>query len=169
MSMTVLMGPLVIVTNGLLVATERAHLAGLATGAQFVIQAVMVVPLARHWGIVGAAVGDLASVTVLTAVLAVLCRTAMPHTNLAAGSSSAVPVLAASTAGLVTSGVCSGLPVGLIRLAFETGGLLAGYVGIVWLLGGRGRLAELFVLVQVVARRPGAPVAAPVDSGVGGD
>src|SRR5262249_44649696 len=74
MSVSVLLAPLVIAFNGLLVAMDRAHLTGLATGIQLGTIVVLVVPLATRWGVVGAAFGDLVSTVMLTVVLFVLCR-----------------------------------------------------------------------------------------------
>lgn len=156
MSLTVLMGPLVIVANGLLIATERAHLTSFATGSQFVAQVLMMVPMASRWGIVGAAVADLASTVMLTAALVALCRLTMPETKLKAWSSALMPVSAAATAGILTRSLCSELPEGLIRLVCEAAGFLLAYVAVLWLLGGKGRLTELLGLIGDVAGRPAA-------------
>lgn len=165
MSVSVLMAPLVIAFNGLLVAVDRGHLTGLATGAQLGTFVVLVVPLVTRWGIVGAAFGDLASTIVVTVVLLVLCRLRVPEVRW--GIVPAIlPVVAAASAGLVASSLSTELPVGVMKLASEACVLVVGYLAIIWVLGGRERLAELAGLVRDVARRP-APVVA--GSGHAGD
>src|SRR5262249_21740156 len=74
MSVAVLVGPVVIASNGLLVATDRGHLTSLGTGAQLVTMVLTVGPMAAWWGILGAALGDLVATAVLGATLIALCR-----------------------------------------------------------------------------------------------
>ncbi len=166
MSVSVLMAPLVIAFNGLLVAMDRAHLTGLATGAQLGTIVVLVVPMASRWGVVGAAFGDLVSTIVLTTVLFVLCRVRVPEVRWEVVPAAVLPGVAAASAGLVASSLSTGLPVGAMKLASEACVLVVGYLAIIWVLGGRGRLAELAGLVRDVAQRP-APVVA--GSGHAGD
>ena len=166
MSVSVLMAPLVIAFNGLLVAMDRAHLTGLASGAQLVTIVVLVVPLATRWGVVGAAFGDLGSTIILSLVLFVLCRLRVPKVRWEVAPAAVLPVAAATSAGLVASVLSTGLPVGVMKLASEACVLAVGYLAIIWVLGGRGRLEELAGLVREVARRP-APVI--VGSGRTGD
>jgi len=166
MSVSVLMAPLVIAFNGLLVAMDRAHLTGLATGAQLGMIVVLVVPLATRWGVVGAAFGDLVSTIVLTTVLFLLCRVKVPEVRWEVVPAAVLPGVAAASAGLVASILSTKLPVGVMKLASEACVLVVGYLAIIWVLGGRGRLVELAELVRAVARRP-APVVA--GSGHAGD
>jgi O-antigen/teichoic acid export membrane protein len=165
MSLTVLMGPLVIVANGLLVATERAHLTSFATGAQFLTQILTMVPMASRWGIVGAAVADLASTVILTVVFLALCQVVTPKVRLEVWSSALLPVVAGATAGIVISGLCADLTAGSVKLVCEAVGLVLAYVGILWLLGGKSRLLELLRLIGDVARRPAALAVSSAESG----
>ena len=167
MSVSVLMAPLVIAFNGLLVAMDRAHLTGLATGAQLGMIVVLVVPLATRWGVVGAAFGDLVSTIVLTTVLFVLCRVNVPEVKWEVVPAAVLPGVAAASAGLVASILSTELPVGVMKLASEACVLVVGYLAIIWVLGGRGRLAELAELVRAVARRPASVVAGSGHAGDG--
>jgi hypothetical protein len=54
-----------------------------------------------------------------------------------------------------------------MKLASEACVLVVGYLAIIWVLGGRGRLAELAGLVRDVARRPGRIVAGSGHAGDG--
>jgi polysaccharide transporter, PST family len=159
MSVTVLVGPLVTTSNGLLVATDRGHLASLATGAQLVTLVLIVGPLAAWWGILGAALGDLVAAAVLTATLIALCRRSEPVVNCWTVSSALLPVVAALCAGSLAFSFPTELPPGLMRLAVQVGVSLAGYGVSIWLLGGRARLLELIEVMRNVTRRPAAPAA----------
>ena len=154
MSVTVLVGPLVIASNGLLVATDRGHLTSLATGAQLVTLVLTVGPLAAWWGIVGAALGDLVGTAVLTATLIALCRRSEPRVNCWTMSSALLPVMAALCAGLLALSLSTEVLPGLGRFAIQMGGLLTGYVASIWLLGGRERVMELISIMRDVTRRP---------------
>jgi O-antigen/teichoic acid export membrane protein len=159
MSVTILVGPLVTASNGLLVATDRGHLTSLATGAQLVTLVLTVSPLAAWWGILGAALGDLVATAVLTATLITLCRRSEPEVNCWTVSSVLLPVVAALCAGSLASILPAEPPPGLMRLAIQVGVSLTGYGAMVWLLGGRGRLMELIEVMRDVTRRPAAPAA----------
>jgi O-antigen/teichoic acid export membrane protein len=159
MSVTIVVGPLVTASNGLLVATDRGHLTSLATGAQLVTLVLTVSPLAAWWGILGAALGDLVATAVLTATLITLCRRSEPEVNCWTVSSVLLPVVAALCAGSLASSLPAEPPPGLMRLAIQVGVSLTGYGAMVWLLGGRGRLMELIEVMRDVTRRPAAPAA----------
>jgi O-antigen/teichoic acid export membrane protein len=160
MSVSVLMVPLVIAFNGLLVATDRGHLTGLATGAQLGTFVMLVAPLVPRWGVVGAAVGELASTIVVTLVLLVLCRLRMPEVRWTIVPA-VLPIVAAMSGGLLASSLSTGFAVGSMKIATEACVLLGGYLLTICLLGGGGRLVELLGLVRDVARRPSAAVVTP--------
>lgn len=160
MSVSVLMAPLVVAFNALLVATDRAHLTGLATAAQLATIAVFVVPLAVRWGVAGAAVGDLASTAVLAGALYALCRIRVPEVRWEVLQAASLPLLAALPPGLLAWYLAPALPAGVVTLAGEACLLLVGYLAVISLLGGRGRVLGLVVLVRDLARRsPPARVA----------
>ena len=159
MSVTVLVGPVVIASNGLLVATDRGHLTSLATGAQLVTLVLTVGPLAAWWGILGAALGDLVAAAVLTATLIALCRRSEPGVNCWTVSSALLPVVAALCAGSLAFSLSTELPPGLMKLAVQVGVSLAGYGASIWLLGGRARLLEMIEVMRDVTRRPAVPTA----------
>jgi len=159
MSVTVLVAPLVIASNGLLVATDRGHLTSLATGAQLVTLVLTVGPLAAWWGIIGAALGDLVAAAVLGATLIAVCRRSEPAVHCWAVSSALLPVAAAVCAGFLASTLPTEVPPGPMRLGIQTVVSLTGYVTTIWLLGGRGRLMELIAVMREVACHPAAPAA----------
>jgi O-antigen/teichoic acid export membrane protein len=159
MSVTVLVGPLVTASNGLLVATDRGHLTSLATGGQLVTLVLTVGPMAAWSGILGAAIGDLVATAVLTATLIALCRRSEPGVNCWRVSSALLPVAAAVCAGSLASSLPIDLPPGLMRLAIQVGVSLTGYGVTIWLLGGRGRLIELIGVMRDVAHHATEPAA----------
>jgi O-antigen/teichoic acid export membrane protein len=163
MSAGVLLVPLVIALNGLLVAMDRAHLVGLATATQLGIIVVSMGPLAIRWGVVGAALADLASTIVMTIVLLALCRLSVPAIRWDMVPA-VLPVVAAVSSGLLALGLSAEVTVGLTKIVSQTCVILGGYLVIVWLLGGWGRLMELVKLIQSVIRRPPPTVAVPVRS-----
>jgi O-antigen/teichoic acid export membrane protein len=164
MSVSVLTAPLLIAFNGLLMAVDRGHLTGLATGAQLGTFVVLLVPLASRWGVVGAALGDLASTIVATVVLLVLCRVRVPEVRWDIVPA-VLPVVAAVTGGLLASSLSTGLAAGGMKIASEACVLMGGYLLIIWLLGGRGRLVELTGLVRDVVRWPSAAALTPGKAG----
>lgn len=167
MSVSVLMVPLLIAFNGLLVAVDRGHLTGLATGAQLGSFVVLVVPLATRWGVVGAALGDLASTIVVTVVLLWLCRLRAPEVRWDVRPA-VLPMVAAASGGVFASSLSTELSAGVVKIASEMTILMTGYLLIIWLLGGRRRLVELAGLVRDIARRPPGAVSAPVRSEIVG-
>ena len=161
MSVSALLAPLVVAFNAFLVATDRAHLTGLATAAQLATIAAFVVPLAARWGVVGAAIGDLVSTAVLAGVLYGLCRVRTPEVGWQVLRAASVPLLAALTAGLLAWYLAPVFPAGVVALAGQAGLLMVGYVGGISLLGGRRRLLGLAALVRDLVRRPPPPAMAP--------
>jgi O-antigen/teichoic acid export membrane protein len=157
MSISVFMSPLVIAFNGLLVATDRGHLTGLATGAQLGTFVVLVAPLVPRWGVIGAAIGELVSTIVVTVVLLGLCRLRVPEVRWSMGAAM-LPVVASASGGFLASSLSMELAAGVVKIATEACVLLGGYVIIICLLGGGGRLVELAGLACDVARRPSTPV-----------
>jgi PST family polysaccharide transporter len=160
MIVSVLMAPLIIAFNGLLVATDRGHWTGLATGAQLGTFVVLVVPLAPRWGVVGAAIGDLASTIVVTVALLVLCRLRVPEVRWNI-MPAVLPIVAAVSGGLLASSLSTELAAGVMKITTEACVLLAGYLLIICLLGGGGRFVELVGLARDVARRPSVAVVTP--------
>lgn len=162
MSVSVLISPLIIAFNGLLVAMDRAHLTGVATGAQLGTIVALMLPLATRWGVVGAAFADLVSTIVLIAALFVLCRVRVPEVKWEVVPAVALPGVAAVASGLVASSVSAEFPVGVMKLASQACVLVVGYLAFIWLFGGRGRLVELAGLV-----RDGVWRRAPAVAGLG--
>ena len=160
MSVTILVGPIVIASNGLLVATDRGHLTSLASGAQLITLVLTMGPLAACWGILGAALGDLLAVAVLGATLIALCRRSEPGVKCWAVSYALLPVVAALCAGSLAVSISTELSPGLMKLAVQVCVLMAGYGASIWLLGGQARLIELIEVMRDATRRPAAPAAA---------
>jgi len=148
MCLSILMGPLAVVCNAMLVAMGRPHLTGVATGAQLCVIVVLVSPLVRLWGILGAAVADLVSTTVLTLVLFATARHAAPQVKWRFLSAAGVPIVAASSAGLLTLTLGADLPLGLFRFACDLVLISVAYPALVFVLGGRVRLREFATLLR---------------------
>lgn len=161
MSLSILLAPPIVAFNAFLVATDRAHMTGLATGAQLATITLFVVPLASRWGLIGAAVGDLVSTGVLAAVLYALCRMRVPGIGWEVVRAACLPFMAAVPVGLIVSRLATELPVGVIGLAGEACLSLVGYLIVLSLLGGLGRLMELAILARDIVRGSPPTLVAP--------
>jgi len=157
MSVSILMGPFAVACNAVLVGVGRPHVLGLATGAQLCAIVVLVPPLVGLWGIVGAAVADAVSMTVLTAVLFAIVRGVVPQMKWELVTSAGVPILAALSVGLLALSVGGQFSQGLFRFAWEGVVIAVGYPAVIVALGGRARLAEFVVLLRGVSVRAAGP------------
>ena len=155
MSVSILMAPLAVICNAVLVGTGRPHVTGAASGAQLCAIVVLVPPLVRLWGIVGAAVADAVSMTILTAVLFVIARGVVPQVKWELVTSAGVPILAALSVSLLALSLGGQFPLGLPRIACEVAAIAIGYPAVIAALGGRARLAEFVVLLRGVSVRVG--------------
>jgi PST family polysaccharide transporter len=155
MSVSILMAPLAVICNAVLVGTGRPHVTGAASGAQLCAIVVLVPPLVRLWGIVGAAVADAVSMTILTVVLFVIVRGVVPKVKWELVTSAGVPILAALSVSLLALSLGGQFPLGLSRLACEVAAIAIGYPAVIAALGGRARLAEFVVLLRDVSVRAG--------------
>ena len=154
MCFTVLAIPVLFASNALLIGLGRAHLTGIATVIHILVLIAIIPPLSTGWGIVGAACGDLIAVTILTFTLCFTARLATRQVKWGLVSSLVVPVVAASSAGLLAWSAARYLPSELMRLVAEACLVLVGYFIFVILLGGKNRLFDLTTLLRGVFRRP---------------
>jgi PST family polysaccharide transporter/lipopolysaccharide exporter len=161
MSVSILVAPLVVAINALFVATDRAHMTGLATAAQLATMVVFVVPLTVRWGVVGAAVGDLLSTAVLAGVFYALCRVGVPEVRWDVLQAAALPLLAVFPVGLLAWHLTPALPAGVVTLAGDACLLLVGYLAVISLLGGSGRVLGLAALVRDLVRSSSPAPMAP--------
>ena len=157
MSASILMGPLAVACNAVLVGVGRAHVLGLATGAQLCVIVMLAPPLVGLWGIVGAAVADVVSMAVLTVVLFAMVRGVVPKVKWELVTSAGVPVLAALSVGLLALSLGGQFSQGLFRFAWEAFVISVGYPAAIVALGGRARLAEFVVLLRGVSVRATGP------------
>jgi PST family polysaccharide transporter len=153
MCFTVLAIPILHACNALLVGAGRAQLTGIATAVHLLALAAAIPLLARSWGILGAAVGDMISIAGLATTLCVTVRVAMPRITLKFISILVVPVIAAVLAGVLSWRIGALVGDSIGRLASEFGLVLIGYVLFVFLLGGRTRLYDLLGLLRGASSR----------------
>jgi len=154
MAITILMGPLIAVCNGVLVATDRAQVTSIATGAHVVALLATVVPLANHWGILGAAWADLMATSVLTIALCVVCWRSVWEEKLEIVSTVWLPIVAAGLAGILAERVVGAVAEEeLVRLVLQALVITVAYPVAVVCLGGKRRLLELMVLIRHVMWR----------------
>ena len=153
MSVTVLCGPLLFALAALLTGTGRAHLVGIATVIQILALLLVIPILARHWGVVGAAYGDLLAVVMLTITLYITARVATNQVSWSLLNTLLVPVVAGVTAGSLAWSVGGYVTQDILRLLSEIALVLTGYLLIVLALGGRGRLFDLSMLLRGIISR----------------
>ena len=162
MSITILAAPLVSASNAALVAAGRTHMTGLASLGHLIVLGILIVPLCRRWGILGAAYGDFCGVAVLTVTLCICTpsiRRALKH--LALGT--LLPTLAAGViSGAAVWMAGAQVPDGILRLLAEGATMLGVYPAALWLVGGRTALSSLLSLVRTVVQpAPSAPRVSP--------
>jgi O-antigen/teichoic acid export membrane protein len=153
MSVSILLGPLAVACHAVLLGVGRPHVTGLATGAQLCAIVVLVPPLVGLWGIVGAAMADAISMTILTAVLFATARGVIPQVKWEFVTSAGVPVLAALSVGLLALSLGGQFSQGLFQFACEVAVIAVGYPAVIAALGGRARLAEFLVLLRDASGR----------------
>jgi O-antigen/teichoic acid export membrane protein len=155
MLVTVLVGPVFTVSHSLLIGTGRQHLPGMASVGQFVVVVGLVVPLARNWGLVGAAAADAVSAGVFTVGLLTMARLARPDIRLGILRAVALPIPGACVAGFVAERIGNAMPVGPIRLVCEASAVFTSYLIVLALFGGRENLAEVGAFLKgIVTHRP---------------
>jgi len=152
MAVTILVAPVLAVSSALLLGSGRQHLPGLGSAVHLLVLTVLMVPLTRWGGIVGAAVADLASATILTATQYVVCRLTLSKLTFGLSRALPLPILAAAVAGVSAWRVGMEFSYGVGRLASEA--LMIGlvYGAVTILLVGRGRLIGLAMMLRATAR-----------------
>jgi O-antigen/teichoic acid export membrane protein len=148
MCFTVLTIPILFTSGALLTGSGRAHFAGLAMLLHLVVLVAVVPPLAKGWGVTGAAYGDLMAMSASTLVLFLTARRVTGQTKWSLSSTLAVPAIAALVASALARSIGVGITNGSLRLIGEIGVLLAAYFVIVGVLGGKTRLYELINLLR---------------------
>ena len=152
MCITVLGCPLMTGCSSLLTASGRAHLFGVAAGAQFVALVIILPVLSWNWGILGAALGDLVGVIVLAVGLRMAAARVIPGMRWDALRAGGTPFVAGLGAG--AAGWMLGSQVGdaALRLLCEILMVGFGYVSILWCFGGRDSIRGFVAALQEVAR-----------------
>jgi O-antigen/teichoic acid export membrane protein len=164
MSVAVLAGPLCSAANALLIATGRAHIAGLASAGQLIVLATVIVPLSRSWGIIGAAYGDMLAVSALTIAFLVVTPAFRRMLKRGLAGSIVVPVVAALAAGFLAWGASAQVTGPTLKLLTQMATLLVGYPAILSVLGGKAALRDLILLLRNVSRGVGAaPSVSPLN------
>lgn len=142
MSVTVLVTPLIEISNALLTALGKAHLSGIATALQLGTVVIAIPALCRSFGLAGAAYADLASALVDAIALGVTARLALPGIRWLSATAVAGPLLAALVAALAGAVCGAWLSHPLTRTAVEIGGLAVAYPAALWLLCGGERMRD---------------------------
>lgn len=164
MSVAVLAAPLCSAANALLIATGRAHVAGLASAGQLIVLATVIVPLSRSSGIVGAACGDMLAVSALTIAFFVVTPDFRKVLKRNLVGSILVPVAAAVAAGFFAWGASAQVNGGAVKLLTQISVLVVGYPALLSVLGGRAALRDLILLLKNVSRGVGpAPSVSPLN------
>ncbi|MFY9570516.1 MAG: hypothetical protein WAV20_03825, partial [Blastocatellia bacterium] len=115
---------------------------------------LVTIPLLSHrWYLVGAALGDLISVALLTVSLYVTTRVATRLIDRGILAPLAVPIIAAALAGALSWNIGALVSPNPLRLASEVGIAAIGYVLFIFVLGGRNRLFDLFGLLRAASQR----------------
>lgn len=155
MCMTVLVTPLIEISNALLTAVGKAHLSGIATALQLATIVIGIPVLCRSFGLSGAAYADLASAVVDTIALGVTARLALPGLRWLSAAAIAGPLLAALAA--TFAGILGGawLSHPVTRAATEIAVLAVTYPLGLWLLCGGERVRDsVAMLGGVLGLRP---------------
>jgi len=147
MCVTALAGPLLDTSNALVIGTGRAHLSGLSTGMRIAALLLIMQPLAHHWGISGAAYGDMFAVMLETVTLCFVARNALQGVQWPIVSSLSRPVIASVLAALLAWIAGSYLGTVLGRLAAEGAAFLLFYPFVIMAVGGKEKLSGLTLLL----------------------
>jgi O-antigen/teichoic acid export membrane protein len=153
MCFTILVGPLLDTSYALLISQGRAQFAALGTSIRIGLLILILQPMAIRWGLLGAAYADLITSVALTVALHLTARVSTGQMEWRLTSALALPLLAASCAGLLAWKVGIYWPTGLIRLVGEAGCVLIVYPMVISLFGGRDRLSNLTTLISNGLRR----------------
>ncbi len=146
--------PLLYVSGALLTGMGRAHLIGISTVIHISSLVMLIPPMARHWGIVGAAWGELIAVYFSTISLWLIARRAVPEIRWGLLSTLFVPVSASICAGVFAKVSAAYIAEDLPRMIAELGIVAIGFCIFTVLLGGRTRLLDLLSLLRGLTRRP---------------
>jgi lipopolysaccharide exporter len=148
MAVTILFAPLLAVAHAVLVGTGRAHLIGIASVVQLVAIAVIMVPLAARWGLLGAAVADVISTMILTAALVTTSRRAVPDLRWGSLAAGVTPIAVSIVGAAVATAVGLQWEMGLWRVAAQVVLIALVYVMGLVVCQGPGPLMEVLVICR---------------------
>jgi O-antigen/teichoic acid export membrane protein len=156
MSVGVLTAPGLYVCAALLIGTGRAQLTAISTAIHIAILMIIIPTLARRWGVVGAAYGELIAVTILmiTVSLTVHVSTRMLHA--ATALTPVVPVIAAAIGGAAAWRAALVPSTPFVQCVAGTLAMAVVYPLLVILLGGRAHLVALLQLLRGLIPRSAA-------------
>jgi O-antigen/teichoic acid export membrane protein len=159
MCVTVLVTPLIEISNSLLIALGRGHLSAIATMTQLATILVLVPVMSRAWGVIGAAYADVAAAGIDAIALCVTARLALPEIRWLSLADAAAPIVAALVAALAAAGLTASMPAGAATTLALLVAFTALYSLAIGVLGGRERFRESRVLLRRIV--PSAWSAAP--------
>jgi len=155
MCVTVLTIPVLFTAGALLTGSGRAHFAGLAMVLHLLVLFVAVPPLAKTWGVVGAAFGDLTAMSSATTVLFLTARRATGQNHWSLREAILAPGIAALLSAFLAYVIGSGIEATIWRAITEGCVIGCGYVAALIAFGGKTRLNELIALLRGIAPRIG--------------
>ena len=153
MCFTVLAVPILFASGALLVGTGKGHLTGIATAVQLAVLLIVIPPMCKTWGIIGAAYADLIAVAILTTTLAVTAWFATRQIGWRVLKTALIPLVAALTSGFFALILTSPIQSELLRSATGSCVVALGYLLVVAVVGGRARLIDLVNVMRITIRR----------------
>jgi len=148
MCVTVLVTPLIEISNSLLIAVGKGHLSAIATTLQLATILVLVPLMSRRWGVIGAAYADVAAAGIDALILCATARIALPDIRWLSLAEAAAPLAAGLVAGLAAAALTSTLASGVATTLAELAAFAAIYSLAIGVLGGRERFRESRVLLR---------------------
>lgn len=148
MAFSVVSAPLLFASTALLVGTGRAMLTSIATAVHFCLLLTVIPLVARKWGIVGAAYGELGSVAILTIVLWITTRRATGLVNRSILRAPLLFIIAAACAGAAASVARALTATDVFRLSLSCTVIAVAYIGFVVLFGERSAIVSFGDLLR---------------------
>jgi PST family polysaccharide transporter len=153
MCFTVLAVPILYASGALLVGIGKAHLTGIATAVQLAVMLIVIPPMCKVWGTIGAAYADLIAVAILTSTLALTAFFSTRQIGWQVLKTAVIPLLAALISGFLALSLTNPIQSDLLRLVVGICVAAVGYLLVVAVVGGRARLLDLANMMRITVRR----------------
>ena len=159
MAISVLTAPFLYVCTALLVGTGRAHLTAIATTMHIINLSLVIPPMARRWGIVGAAYGELFTIFIVMVAEFVIAHRATDLIHRELLGAPMVPIFAAIPAGALAWIAASAARGNVVQILVAGLVMAIAYPALLIALGGSTDLSAVVALLRNLVRR-----AAPVEA-----